>query len=51
MREVSQRFPDDPDIGTLFADAMMNMRPWHLWTEDGKPSLVPRKSSRPSSGC
>ncbi len=37
MREANRRFPDDVDIGTLFADALMNMRPWHLWTEDGKP--------------
>jgi len=38
MREVSRRFPDDLDAATLFADALMNLRPWHLWTEDGKPA-------------
>ena len=37
MREVTRRFPDDLDAATFFADAMMNRRPWHLWTEDGKP--------------
>ncbi|MGH7331317.1 MAG: tetratricopeptide repeat protein [Candidatus Rokuibacteriota bacterium] len=37
MREVARRFPDDLDAATVFADAMMNLRPWRLWTEDGKP--------------
>jgi tetratricopeptide (TPR) repeat protein len=37
MRAVARQFPDDPDAGTLFADALMNLRPWNLWTEDGQP--------------
>ncbi len=37
MREVSRRFPADLDAATLFADALMNLRPWSLWTPDGKP--------------
>ena len=37
MREVARRFPGDLDAGTLFADALMNLRPWNLWTPDGKP--------------
>jgi len=37
MREVARQFPDDPDAATFFADAMMNLRPWRLWTQDGKP--------------
>jgi tetratricopeptide (TPR) repeat protein len=35
MREVSRRFPDDLDAATLFADALMNLRPWDLWKPDG----------------
>jgi tetratricopeptide (TPR) repeat protein len=35
MREVAQRFPDDLDAATLFADALMNLRPWNLWKPDG----------------
>ena len=35
MRDVSQRFPDDLDAATLFADALMNLRPWNLWKPDG----------------
>ena len=38
MRDVSQRFPDDLDAATLFADALMNLRPWNLWTPDGSRS-------------
>jgi len=37
MREVARRFPDDADAGTLFADALMNLRPWSLWTAEGAP--------------
>jgi len=37
MREVARQFPDDLEAATLFADAMMNLRPWNLWTPDGAP--------------
>jgi tetratricopeptide (TPR) repeat protein len=37
MREVARQFPDDLEAGTLFADAMMNLRPWNLWKPDGTP--------------
>ncbi len=37
MRELHRRYPDDLDAATLFADSMMNVRPWQLWTKDGKP--------------
>jgi tetratricopeptide (TPR) repeat protein len=37
MRDVAKRLPDDADAGTLFAEAMMDLRPWDFWTKDGKP--------------
>lgn len=37
MREVYQRYPNDADIGALFAEAMMDLRPWDLWTPEGQP--------------
>jgi tetratricopeptide (TPR) repeat protein len=37
MREVSKRYPDDLDAATLFAESLMNLRPWDLWTLDGQP--------------
>lgn len=37
MRELYRRHPDDLDAATLYADSMMNVRPWQLWTKDGQP--------------
>lgn len=38
MREVAHRYPDDPDVQALFAESMMDLRPWQLWSADGKPA-------------
>jgi tetratricopeptide (TPR) repeat protein len=37
MRTVAHQYPDDPDAGALFAESMMDLHPWNLWTADGKP--------------
>ena len=37
MRGVWRTHGDDPDIGALFAEAMMDLRPWDQWTPDGQP--------------
>ena len=37
MREIYQRFPDDLNAATLYADSLMNVQPWQLWGRDGKP--------------
>ena len=37
MREVWKKFPNDPDVGAFFAEAMMDLRPWDQWTPEGKP--------------
>jgi len=37
MGEVWPDHPGDSDIGTLYAEAMMDLRPWDLWTKDGEP--------------
>ena len=37
MRQVAHRHPDDDDTQVLFAEAMMNLRPWDHWTHDGRP--------------
>lgn len=37
MGAVSKRFPDDLDAATLYAESMMNLRPWKLYTFDGTP--------------
>jgi tetratricopeptide (TPR) repeat protein len=37
MRSVWNTFPDDVDAGVLFAEALMNLRPWDFWTAEGAP--------------
>lgn len=37
MRDVWKNFPKDPDVGALFTEAMMDLRPWDQWTLEGKP--------------
>lgn len=38
MRELVRKYPDDLDAATLFADSLMNLRPWKLWNSDGTPA-------------
>jgi tetratricopeptide (TPR) repeat protein len=38
MRVVARRFPSDVDVQVLFAEALMDVRPWKLWTTDGTPA-------------
>src|SRR5262249_54409307 len=37
MRAAWEQFPQDGDIGALYAESMMDLRPWEMWTADGKP--------------
>lgn len=37
MGEAAKAFPDDPDVATLYAESLMNLRPWRLYDKDGKP--------------
>jgi tetratricopeptide (TPR) repeat protein len=37
MRELAQSYPDDLDAATLYAQSIMNLRPWDLWNADGSP--------------
>ncbi len=38
MAELVKHYPDDLDAATLYAESMMNLRPWQLWSLDGKPA-------------
>jgi tetratricopeptide (TPR) repeat protein len=38
MGELVKRYPDDLDAATLYAESAMDLRPWQLWTADGKPA-------------
>jgi len=35
MGRVVAAFPDDLDAQTLYAEALMDLRPWNYWTRDG----------------
>ncbi len=37
MGAVAKKHPADLDAATLHAEALMVLRPWDLWTADGKP--------------
>ncbi len=36
MRDAWQAHPKDADVGALFAEAMMDLRPWDQWTPEGQ---------------
>lgn len=37
MRKLADKYPDDDDAVSLFAEALMNTMPWNYWAEDGNP--------------
>jgi tetratricopeptide (TPR) repeat protein len=37
MGKLAEKYANDPDAGTLYADALMNRKPWDYWTADGLP--------------
>jgi len=38
MRELSKHYPDDLDAVTLYAESLMDLHPWKLWSLDGRPT-------------
>ena len=36
MKAAYEQFPNDDDVATFYADALMNEHPWDLWTKDGQ---------------
>ncbi|MFN6559086.1 MAG: tetratricopeptide repeat protein [Nostoc sp. ChiSLP01] len=36
MASLVQRYPDDLDAATLYAQSLMDLHPWQLWTRDGQ---------------
>lgn len=37
MRAVWKNFPTDPDVGAFYAESLMDLHPWDLWTKDFEP--------------
>jgi tetratricopeptide (TPR) repeat protein len=35
MRRLTEQFPDDLDAKTIYAESLMDLRPWNYWTRDG----------------
>jgi len=38
MRALSAKYPEDLDAATLYAESLMNLNPWKLWSLDGAPA-------------
>jgi len=38
MADIAQRHPDDDDVATLYAEALMDLSPWAYWRADGAPT-------------
>jgi len=41
MKALYIKYVDDGEIGTLYADALMNLHPWDLWYHDGNTRNIP----------
>jgi tetratricopeptide (TPR) repeat protein len=37
MSDLVKRYPQDLDAKTLYAESLMDLHPWQLWSKDGKP--------------
>jgi tetratricopeptide (TPR) repeat protein len=37
MRALHEKYPDDLDAATLYAESVMDLRPWNYWTRGGQP--------------
>jgi tetratricopeptide (TPR) repeat protein len=37
MKDVVRRYPNDLEAATLYAESLMDLRPWNYWTPDGHP--------------
>jgi hypothetical protein len=37
MSEVVDDYPDDLDARTIYAESLMDLRPWNYWSRDGQP--------------
>lgn len=37
MGAVARKYPNDLDAAALYAESLMDLRPWNYWTPEGKP--------------
>jgi tetratricopeptide (TPR) repeat protein len=38
MKALWQKYPDDLDAATFYAESLMDLNPWKLWSHDGQPA-------------
>lgn len=38
MKLLHEKYPDDLDAATLYAESLMDLKPWQYWNEDGTPA-------------
>jgi tetratricopeptide (TPR) repeat protein len=38
MRRLAHRYPDDPDVVTLFGESLLILHRWHWWSKEGAPA-------------
>src|ERR1043165_3598462 len=38
MGALSKKYPEDLDAAVLYAESLMDLRPWQLWNKDGSPA-------------
>lgn len=36
MRTLMERYPDDPDAATWYAESLLDLAPWNQWSQDGR---------------
>jgi tetratricopeptide (TPR) repeat protein len=41
MKEVWRAYPNNADVGALYAESEMDLHPWDLWTENGPQPWTP----------
>jgi tetratricopeptide (TPR) repeat protein len=37
MKALAAKYPEDPDVATLYAESLMDLNPWKLWSSTGAP--------------
>jgi tetratricopeptide (TPR) repeat protein len=37
MGQLAKKYPRDLDAATIYAESLMDLRPWNYWTRDGHP--------------
>ncbi len=38
MKSLSTKYPDDLDAATMYAESLMDLNPWKLWSNEGQPA-------------